>query len=99
HYPREVVMHGTADDVADDDPDQRDGTVEGAEDGAEDGPDAGDVQELDQEGTARSQWYVVHPIVETLLGSDIGGVYPGLLFHEGTVEAVTEQQDGKAEEE
>src|SRR5690554_600861 len=35
HYPREVVMHGTADDVADDDPDQRDGTVQGAEDGPE----------------------------------------------------------------
>src|SRR5690554_3835908 len=99
HYPREVVMHGTADDVADHDPDQRDGAVEGAEDGAEDGLDAGDIQELDQEGTAGAQRYVVHPIVETLLGRDIGGIYPGLLFHEGTVEAVTKQQDGKAEEE
>src|SRR5690606_12627780 len=52
-----------------------------------------------QEGTAGAQRYVVHPIVETLLGRDIGGIYPRLLFHEGTVEAVTEQQDGKAEEE
>src|SRR5690554_1651488 len=92
-------MHGTADDVADHDPDQRNGAVKGAENGSENGTDTGDIQELDQKGPAGTQRYVVHPIVETLLGRDIGGIYPRLLFHKGTVEAVTEQQDGKAEEE
>src|SRR5690606_27641503 len=99
HHPREVVVHGAADDVADHDPDQRDGTVQGAENGTENGTDTGDVQDLDEKGAARPQWYVVDPCEETLLGSDIGRIYPRLLFHEGTVEAVTEQQDGKAEEE